>query len=194
MKTPPKKQLAPFAVTAAMRASVERAKAKVEADADGRSAMFREIEAAGNDLAKRDCAGMFGAFRVLGTGWMDDPKYQAEVRLVQALTARAIAERDGNFLIRLGKALKSEPQQPSLDKLDQWMISAWLPQDKDRIGLCHCVDGVITLIMEEATGRQGGLTQDTIQKRRQRLRLVKHPKPYVTAVKRGAGKLEFSPL
>ena len=169
---------------ARIAASVERAKRKVEQSASGLNRMLGAVKAAGDEWAKLD-ESIFGAFKILGPGWLDTKNEQREI--LQQRTAKAVADKDGNFLIRLGRALQCEPSQPSFDKLDDWLISAWLPQGEGMFGLCDCTDEAITSFLEIATSRDN-LTVDAVVKRRQRLGLVKSAKPYVTGVRTVKGK------
>jgi hypothetical protein len=175
-----------------IQASVESAKQKVTASADCRTRLHKEINAAGADLAKKDDAAMFGALKIIGPAMLDDPKV---LYLVQLQAARAVAQRDGKMLIRLGRALQGTGTgtgtRMEFDKLDLWLIGAWLPQSRGMFGLCDCTDEVITTFLKHANGREN-LTVEAVVKRRQRLGLVKSRKPAVTGVKMEKGKAVFS--
>ena len=169
-------------------ASVESAKRKAEQSATGLNRMLGAVKSAGDDWKKLD-ESIFGAFKILGPGFLDTHDEQREILMQR--TAKAIADKDGNFLIRLGRAMQGEPNQPSFDKLDDWLITAWLPKDEKMFGLCDCTDEALTNFLEIATGREN-LTVDAVVKRRQRLGLVKADKPFVTGVRQINGKPVFS--
>jgi hypothetical protein len=177
-------------------ASVERAGRKLDADANGQTKMLKAVNAAGDDWKKLD-ESIFGAFKILGPDFLDT--HDEQRKILQQRTAKAVADKDGNFLIRLGRAMQGEPNQPSFDKLDLWLVGAWLPQRKGMFGLCDCTDDALADYLRLATGREKldakgkeQLTFEAVVKRRQRLGLVKSHKPAVTRVRIINGKAVYS--
>jgi hypothetical protein len=176
--------------------SFESARRKLDADASGQTKMLKAVSAAGDECNKLDEA-IFGAFKILGPTFLDKDDWLRKTLMQR--TAKAIADKDGNFLIRLGRAMQSEPNKRSFDKLDLWLVGAWLPQKKGMFGLCDCTDEVLTEYLKRATGREKldakskeQLTLEAVVKRRQRLGLVKSHKPAVIRVRIINGKADYS--
>jgi hypothetical protein len=177
-------------------ASVERAGRKLDAAASGQTKMLKAVNAAGDDWKKLD-ESIFGAFKILGSGFLDTDD---ELRkILTQRTAKAIADKDGNFLIRLGREFQQTRTNWQFDKLDLWIVGAWLPQGKGMFGLCDCTDNALADYLRLATGREKldakgkeQLTFEAVVKRRQRLGLVKSHKPAVTRVRIDNGKAVFS--
>lgn len=104
----------------------------------------------------------------------------------KTVLARAILawnERDGNFFIRLGKALNQKSTAAQYDPLDVVLVEAWERIPGEDFGLCDCTDAAIydycaVMVKDDAVA----VTMDNVTQRRKRCKLVKSQKPYVTSL------------
>lgn len=109
--------------------------------------------------------------------------------------ADALVAGEGKFLIRLGRTIQTagtgweKPRE--CDKLGDCLVRSWMPDpEKDWPGLCNFTDSALVDYCIE-TLNDASLTEDAVTKKRQRLGLMKAPKPSITRVRREKGKLVY---
>ncbi len=193
MKTATKKSARLTPLQKQIRASVEAAKRILEAKADPRNPMRKAVKAAGSDATRQEDETIFGALSIYGPSFLDRPDM---LEIVQERAAEAVAAKDGNWLIRLGRALQGQGSgtEPRFENVDMMMVGLWLPGEIQNCpagpcGLCDFTDHAMRDFLNRYCGNQ---TVDAVTKRRQRLGLVKSPDPVVTAVKNVNGKWVYT--
>lgn len=125
---------------------------------------------------------IFGAFLMFGPDVSKHPTFREFIR-ERSLTA--LAAGDGNFFIRLGRAMKANPNVSEgklPDKVDMLLVMGWLPKAGQKFGLCDFTDSALTDFCIIALNDEN-LTEDSVCKRRQRLGLKKPRKPSINGVK-----------
>lgn len=175
-----------------VKASAAQARRKVIAKAHGFvraiGMLEQKLPTPQHEQAAVDEA-IFAAFRLDGVALLDAPDWRG---LIEERIQESLESGDGNFFIRLGKAVnQSSSARVVYDKLDVLLTGAWQPDRKGKFGLCDFSDEALADFCALALDKED-LTVEAICKRRQRLGLRKAKNISVTQVKKAGGKMVFT--